>query len=165
MVLLRIASPSLALLSLLLLVVALGSSYWLVIRESGDVIHSGLWKTCVNLRCLVPSTVPDLLNACRVCLTLAVLLGGVSGVALITSFFCFHLGPVSLLLVSAVGSFSTGLLAAAAMAIFMWQSPKGMTIATSRISYGWSFGLGWAACPLFLLTGVVTLLSQGSSTS
>ncbi|XP_065430840.1 peripheral myelin protein 22-like [Chrysemys picta bellii] len=119
----------------------------------------------MNLRCLIPLTVPDLMRASRACLILAVIAGFLSYLALLASFFRSHLGSVSLTLVSAVGSFSAGLCATVAMAMFTSQSTKAMTSTPSRVSFGWSYGLGWAACPLSLLASVVTLFSQGSSWS
>ncbi|XP_050786274.1 protein NKG7-like [Gopherus flavomarginatus] len=162
---LRIASPSLALLSLLLLLAALGSDHWLLTTENQMLIHSGLWKFCMNLRCLIPLTVPDRMRASRVCLILAVIAAFLSCLALLASFFRSHLGSVPLTLVSAVGSFSAGLCATIAMAVFTSQSAKSMMGSSARVSFGWAFGLGWAACPLALLASVVTFFSQGSSWS
>ncbi|CAM4710395.1 protein NKG7-like [Caretta caretta] len=160
---LQVASPTLALLSLLLLLVALGSDHWLLLKENQVVMHSGLWKLCMNLGCLIPLNVPDLINASRACLILAVIAGLLSCLALLASFFCSHLGSVSLTLVSAVGSFSAGLCATVAMAMFTSQSTKTIMITSPQVSFGWSFYVGWAACPLSLLASVVTHCSQGSS--
>ncbi|XP_067413581.1 protein NKG7-like [Emydura macquarii macquarii] len=162
---LRIASPTLALLSLLLLLAALGSDRWQLIRKNQVLLHSGLWKICVNLKCLIPLKVPDRMKASRGCLILAALAGFLSFLALVASFFRSHLGSVSLTLVSAVGSFSAGLCATIAMAVYTTESAKTLTVAPTQVSYGWSFGVGWAACPLFLLTSAVTLLSQQFSSS
>ncbi|XP_074837575.1 protein NKG7-like [Carettochelys insculpta] len=150
--LLRVARPTLALLSLVLLLAALASNHWLLQRKKQYVIHSGLWKHCLNLQCLIPLKVTDFLQATRGCLILAALLGCLSCVALSISFFRSHLGSVSMTLVSAAGSFSAGLCATTAMTLYTLQGAKGMLIPMARVSYNWSFGLGWASCPLFFLT-------------
>ncbi|XP_075764035.1 protein NKG7-like [Pelodiscus sinensis] len=157
---LRIVSTGLALLSLLLLLLALGSDYWLV----GDRnISYGLWKNCIPTECAVLSSVPEYFDATRAFLFLAMIAGGVSSGVLITSFFRSHLGPVPLTLVSAVGSFSAGLCAMIAMAVFTAESAKDKNQA--QLTFGWSFGLGWASFPLFLITGAVTMFTPNTLSS
>ncbi|CAM4678717.1 unnamed protein product [Lepidochelys olivacea] len=160
---LQVASPTLALLSLLLLLVALGSDHWLLLKENQVVMHSGLWKLCMNLGCLIPLNVPDLINASRACLILAVIAGLLSCLALLASFFCSHLGSVSLTLVSAMGSFSAGFCILIALTVFTSEFAEVMKVTWLHVSFGWSWGLGWASIPLFLLTGGVTLLAQESN--
>ncbi|EMP23816.1 Protein NKG7 [Chelonia mydas] len=94
--------------------------------------------------------ITDLINASRAFLILAVIAGLLSCLALLASFFCSHLGSVSLTLVSAVGSFSAGLCATVTMAVFTSQSTKTIMIPSAQVSFGWSFYVGWAACPLSL---------------
>ncbi|XP_075764025.1 protein NKG7-like isoform X2 [Pelodiscus sinensis] len=148
---LRIVSTCLALLSLLLLLLALGSDHWLV-NDLGIV--QGLWQVCYNTICEKYSAVSDYVDATRAFLFLAMIAGGVSSIAVITSFFRSQLGPVPLTLVSAVGSFSAGLCAMIAMAVF---TGKVVALTQGMVNFGWSFGLGWASFPLFLITGAVTM--------
>ncbi|XP_075764036.1 protein NKG7-like [Pelodiscus sinensis] len=161
---LRIVSTSLALLSLLLLLLSLGSDHWRV-NNGGFVM--GLWQVCYYSICGKYTAVSDYVGATRAFLFLAMIAGGVSSIAVITSFFRSHLGPVPLTLVSAVGSFSAGLCAMIAMAVFTAEKAV-FTAEMARFrppgpgqpitfSYSWSFGLGWASFPLFLLTGAVTM--------
>ncbi|XP_075764032.1 protein NKG7-like [Pelodiscus sinensis] len=154
---LRIVSTGLALLSLLLLLLSLGSNHWLVYSTDR---HEGLWKRCNSLMCSQYPAVPEFFDTTRAFLFLAMIAGGVSSLALLTSFLSSHLGPVPLTLVSAVGSFSAGLCAMIAMAVFTAEMAHFRTPVPSQpptFSYGWSFGLGWASFPLFLLTGAVTM--------
>ncbi|KAG6921653.1 natural killer cell group 7 sequence, partial [Chelydra serpentina] len=157
MPLLRILSTVLVLLSLLLLLIALGSDYWVVGDSS---VHIGLWKSCVNKLCAQFSSAPDYYDATRAFLFLAMIAGFLSSFALIASFFRSHLGPVSLTLVSAVGSFSAGLCAMIALAVYTGEVNK-----IANITFGWSFGLGWASFPLFLITGAVMMFAQKSPSS
>nr|XP_014425175.1 protein NKG7-like [Pelodiscus sinensis] len=105
----------------------------------------------------------DYVDATRAFLFLAMIAGGVSSIAVITSFFRSHLGPVPLTLVSAVGSFSAGLCAMIAMAVFTAESAEYRK--QSQLTFGWSFGLGWASFPLFLLTGAVTMFTPNTLSS
>ncbi|XP_074837577.1 protein NKG7-like [Carettochelys insculpta] len=150
MLLLRITSTILSLLSLLLLLLALGADYWLT--SSG--FHMGLWKTCTT-SCTQNPITPDYFDATRAFLFLGMFAGFASSITLVASFFRSHLGPVSLSLVSAVGSFSAGLCAMIAMAVFTGETAAHETL--SQLTLGWSFGLGWASFPLFLLTGAMIL--------
>ncbi|KAH1180039.1 protein NKG7-like [Mauremys mutica] len=154
---LRILSTVLVLLSLLLLLIALGSDYWLA-DNSGS--HSGLWKSCSSSLCLQYSSVLGYVDATRAFLFLAVIAGFLSFFALIPSFFRSHLGPVSLSLVSAVGSFSAGLCAMIALAVFTGELAGAVNVPPGQVTFGWSFGLGWASFPLFLITGAVMMFAR-----
>ncbi|XP_065276004.1 protein NKG7-like [Emys orbicularis] len=148
---LRILSTVLVLLSLLLLLLALGSNYWVA---DNNGVNMGLWKTCVRSLCAQYSSVPDYFDATRAFLFLAMIAGFLSFFALLTSFFRSHLGPVSLTLVSAVGSFSAGLCAMIALAVFTGEVAKAVNVPPGQVPFGWSFGLGWASFPLFLITAL-----------
>ncbi|XP_075764033.1 protein NKG7-like [Pelodiscus sinensis] len=163
MVSVRIPCTALALLSFLLLLAALGSDHWLVASSRLVSSYSGLWKVCVNSGCWAFTSVPDYIESTRAFLFLAMSAGGVSSGALLASFLRSHLGPVPLTLVSAVGSFSAGFCAMVAMAVYTAQFAEPVNVAQGQVSFGWSFGLGWAACPLFLLAGLVTLRSLRAS--
>ncbi|XP_067413573.1 protein NKG7-like [Emydura macquarii macquarii] len=160
---LRLPGAGLALLSLLLLLGALGSDHWLVASSRLVSSHSGLWKVCVNLGCWTFASVPGYIVSTRVFMVLALVAGFLSFFAVSASFFCAHLGSVSLTLVSAAGSFSAGLCAMIAMAVYTGEFAEALNATQGQVSFGWSFGLGWAAFPLFLITGVVLLRPLRSS--
>ncbi|KAH0631403.1 hypothetical protein JD844_005711, partial [Phrynosoma platyrhinos] len=84
----------------------------------------------------------DRLNAVRAFMLIGMIAGAVSFFGLCVTFCKSQLGSISLAMISAIASFAAGICAMIAMAIF--------TADTS--SYGWSFGLGWASFPLFLIT-------------
>ncbi|XP_074837573.1 protein NKG7-like [Carettochelys insculpta] len=159
----RIPCTALALLSLLLLLAALGSNHWLVTSSSRLSSYSGLWKVCVNSGCWTFAAVPDYLSSTRAFLLLAGVAGCVSFFALVASFFRSRLGSMSLSQVSAVGSFGAGLCTMIAMAVYTGEFAAAVTITQGQVTFGWSFGLGWASFPLFLITGVVTLHTLRSS--
>ncbi|XP_050786268.1 protein NKG7-like [Gopherus flavomarginatus] len=163
MVLIRIASVILALLSLVLLLVALVSDNWVKVNEEEES-HLGLWKICVSQICILHLTrVPGFFHTSRFFMILAMFAGFLSFFALIASFFCSHFRSVSLLLVSTVGSFSAGVCAIIALAVF--TNGDCQLIMPGILSYGWSYGLGWLSFFLYLGTGAVTLLTPGSSYS
>ncbi|KAG6921445.1 protein NKG7-like, partial [Chelydra serpentina] len=107
MVLFRIASVMLALLSLLLLVVALVSDNWLKVTVA-EGSHFGLWRSCGSQNCNFYPTVPGFFHTVRFLMILAMIAGFLSAFALLASFFCSHFRAVSLTLVCTVGSFSAG---------------------------------------------------------
>ncbi|KAH1180032.1 hypothetical protein KIL84_006082 [Mauremys mutica] len=137
MVLIRIASVILALLSLVLLVVALVSDNWVKVNEA-EGSHLGLWKICF-------------FHTSRFFMILAMFTGFLSFFALIASFVCSHFRSVSLTLVSTVGSFSAGVCDMIALAVF--TSADCQLVMPGILSYSWSYGLGWLSCFLYLGTG------------
>ncbi|CAM5124761.1 unnamed protein product [Natator depressus] len=159
----RILSTVLALLSLLLLLVALGSDHWLVDDAVLGSLHEGLWKSCLNSVCGQISSASVSLKVTRVFTVLGVIAGSVSSFALLASFLHSHPGSVSLTLVSFLGSFSAGLCAMIALAVYTGEFAGAVNAAQRQVTFGWSFGLGWASFPLFLITGVVTLVAHQSS--
>ncbi|XP_038239490.1 protein NKG7-like [Dermochelys coriacea] len=163
MVLFRIASVILALLSLVLLVVALVSDNWVKVTEA-EGRHFGLWKICVQQICILHLTrVPGFFHTTRFFMILAMFAGFLSFFALIASFFCSHFRSVSLMLISTVGSFSAGVCAMIALAVF--TSADCQIVMSGMLSYSWSYGLGWLSFFLYLGTGAVMLLTPGSSYS
>ncbi|XP_043357868.1 protein NKG7-like isoform X2 [Dermochelys coriacea] len=159
----RISSTVLALLSLLLLLVALGSDHWLVDDTVLGSPHEGLWKSCLNSVCEQISSASVSLKVTRVFTLLGVIAGLVSSFALFASFLRSHPGSVSLTLVSFLGSFSAGLCAMIALAVYTGEFAGAVNAAQSQVTFGWSFGLGWASFLLFLITGVVMLVAHQSS--
>ncbi|XP_050786273.1 protein NKG7-like [Gopherus flavomarginatus] len=158
----RILSTILVLLSLLLLMIALGSDFWVTDNRG---IQIGLWKTCIRSVCFQYSSAPGYIDATRAFLFLALIAGFLSLFTLIASIFRSHLGPVALTLVSAVASFSAGLCAMIALAVFTGEVAKTLNVPLGQVPFGWSFGLGWASFPLFLITGAVMMFVQKSPSS
>ncbi|XP_050786275.1 protein NKG7-like [Gopherus flavomarginatus] len=160
---LQIPSTVLALLSLLLLVAALSSEHWLEARRDGVFVHSGLWKICANSVCAMPLKLPDYIEATKTFLILGLLAGLLSAFSLLALLSGSGLDTVSPLVVSAVGSFSAGFCVLIALTVFTSEFAEVIKVTWPHISFGWSWGLGWASIPLFLLTGGVTLLAQESN--
>ncbi|XP_026540374.1 protein NKG7-like [Notechis scutatus] len=127
--------------SLLCLLTALGSDYWLA--DSGS--HLGLWKICNHGACqsLGVEWVPATLHAIRTFMFLGMIAGAVSLGGL-----CVMNSQPRL---AYMASFTAGLCVMIAMSIF-----SGRADSTSK--FGWSFGLGWASFPLYLLNGCLTYI-------
>nr|XP_023967023.1 lens fiber membrane intrinsic protein-like [Chrysemys picta bellii] len=161
----RVPSTVLALLSLLLVAVALSSDHWLEARWDDDFVHSGLWKICVNLVCAVPSELPDYIEATKTFLTLGLLAGLLSAFSLLALLSSSDFDAMSPLVVSTMGSFSTGFCVLIALTVFTSEFAQVIKATWPHISFGWSWGLGWASILFFLLTDGVTLLAQESNSS
>ncbi|XP_016851583.2 protein NKG7 [Anolis carolinensis] len=125
--------------SLLLLLISLGTDYWVVV---GSKLNTGLWKQCVSSTCSEIQNPSDKLNATRAFMILGMIAGAVSLFSLLASYFRTHLHSFSLAKLAAISSLFAGLAVMIAMSIYTSENSN----------YGWSFGLGWASFPLFLIT-------------
>ncbi|XP_039178662.1 protein NKG7-like [Crotalus tigris] len=145
--------------SLLCLLAALSSDYWIV--DSSN--NLGLWKFCEHGTChsLGVEFVPAYLHATRTFMFLGMIAGAASLVGLCTLNKNCSLGNTSIPMgwIAYIGSFMAGFCILIAMSIF-----SGKIGSTNR--YGWSFGLGWASFPLYLLTGsLLYMLHKSTATS
>ncbi|XP_070805423.1 lens fiber membrane intrinsic protein-like isoform X1 [Pituophis catenifer annectens] len=133
--------------SLLCLLLALGSDYW--IADSG--LHIGLWKYCEHELCdsLGVEGVSASFHAIRTFMFLGMIAGAVSLGGLCTMNRQPSLGNISMSWITYIASFTAGLCVMIAMSIFSGG------IGSTKL-YGWSFGLGWASFPLFFITGWLT---------
>ncbi|XP_032083945.1 lens fiber membrane intrinsic protein-like isoform X2 [Thamnophis elegans] len=131
--------------SLLFLILALATDYW--IDNSLSRTHLGVWKVCEDHKCypLRLELVRGSLRAIRAFMFLGMISGVVSLGGLCVLFWKPLLGNISMSRTAWYGSFSAGLCVMIAMSIF--------TGVIDIPYYGWSFGLGWASFPLYLLTG------------
>ncbi|KAM6427733.1 uncharacterized protein PHA67_002813 isoform 2-T2 [Liasis olivaceus] len=140
---LHISAAVCSCISLLFLLLALGSDSWI----KNLATNIGLWKVCVSLICVTYTmdVVPAYLHATRAFLILGMIAGAVSFGGLCIMFSQSRIGNMSLSLVSCIASFTAALCVMIAMAVF--------TAKTDFPSqYGWSFGIGWASFPLYLIT-------------
>uniref|UniRef100_A0A8C3I327 Uncharacterized protein n=1 Tax=Chrysemys picta bellii TaxID=8478 RepID=A0A8C3I327_CHRPI len=142
----RILSTVLALLSFLLLLVALGSDHWLVATSHLGSLHEGLWKSCQNSVCEqissasgkgspAPPGNPPLPPA--------------STIGQVCPWLWEESGGQGVLAVP----FAPGLCTMIALAMYTGEFAGAVNAAHSQVTFGWSFGLGWASFPLFLITG------------
>ncbi|XP_042296633.1 protein NKG7-like [Sceloporus undulatus] len=135
---LQICAVVFSFISLLLLLISLGSDYW----ETTTGFHAGLWRACFQNICGPIGNGSDKFNSVQAFILIGMIAGAVSFFGLCATFWKSHLGSISLAKISAIASFAAGICAMIAMAIFT---------SMTRF-YGWSFGLGWASFPLFLIT-------------
>uniref|UniRef100_A0A8C0FXH1 Uncharacterized protein n=1 Tax=Chelonoidis abingdonii TaxID=106734 RepID=A0A8C0FXH1_CHEAB len=133
---LRILSTFLVLLSLLLLLIALGSDFWVADNAGG---HMGLWKSCSSLGCARFPSVPG--KGRQLC----------QG-----SHLCHQPAPQGRTRtpggVCAV-PFAPGLCAMIALAVFTGEFNGAVKVLPDQVAFDWSFGLGWVSFLLFLITG------------
>ncbi|XP_074837503.1 protein NKG7-like [Carettochelys insculpta] len=163
MVSLRIPCTALALLSLLLLLAALGTDHWRVRTTLLGSCHEGLWKSCLNSVCEQISSVSVSLKVIRAFILLGAIMGSLSCFTLFASFLRPQLSFMSLTLPSFLSSYGAGLCALIAMAVYTREFAAAVNVTEGQGTFSWSFGLGWASFPLFLITGVVTLAAHRSS--
>ncbi|XP_039178626.1 lens fiber membrane intrinsic protein-like [Crotalus tigris] len=145
--------------SLLCLLAALNSDYWI---EDSD-IHLGLWNACKGIECVIIDVepIPASLHATRTFMFLGMIAGAASLVRLCTLNKTCSVGntTISMGWITYIGSFMAGFCVMIAMSIF-----SGTFGSTNQ--YGWSFGLGWASFPLYLLTGsLLYRLHKNTATS
>ncbi|XP_060641856.1 lens fiber membrane intrinsic protein-like [Anolis sagrei] len=136
---LQICATVCCFISLLLLLIALGTDYW--VEDSSK--HEGLWKNCTLSNCYDIQDPTDKLNASRAFMILGMISGAVSLLSLFATCFQTHFYSFSLAKLAAISSLFAGIAAMIAMSIYT----------SEHSNYGWSFGVGWASFPLFLITG------------
>ncbi|XP_053254190.1 protein NKG7-like [Podarcis raffonei] len=144
---LQIGAVVCAFISLLLLLIALGSDYWL----ENSLSYTGLWRTCINIGLAETCSsfgmdVKDFVHVTRAFMFFGMIAGAISCIGLCGTFFSVQFGSISKAKTAAVASIVAAGCVLIAMATFTGR-------AGTQLSYGWSFGLGWASFPLFLITG------------
>ncbi|XP_077196941.1 protein NKG7-like isoform X2 [Paroedura picta] len=145
---LRIAACVFSFISLLLLIIAMASNYWII---NSNISHLGLWQICDAITCLsYGMEVRDYIHATRAFLFMGMIAGAVSFFGLCASFYHSHIGSISIKPLAMSASFAAGVCSLIAMATFTGMYSQYIVLG---VWYGWSFGLGWASFPLFLITG------------
>ncbi|CAI5781221.1 protein NKG7-like [Podarcis lilfordi] len=139
---LQISAVICAFISLLFLLIALGSDYWLQIGNA----NSGLWNLCMPTCRHIGMAAAGFIHATRAFMFFGMIAGAISCIILCGTFFDFQFGFLSRARTSAIASLVAAGCVLIAMAIYTGQ-------AGGNGFYGWSFGLGWASFPLFLITG------------
>ncbi|XP_015271131.1 PREDICTED: protein NKG7-like [Gekko japonicus] len=147
---LRIVACFFSFVSLLLLIVALASDYWAVDPDGSS--HVGLWRGCAGNTCIsYGMRVAGYFHATRAFLFMGMVAGAISCFGLCTSFFRTHIGSISIKVLAVSASFVAGVCSLIAMSTFTGVYNDIMLFAGT--GFGWSFGVGWASFPLFLITG------------
>nr|XP_034973819.1 protein NKG7-like [Zootoca vivipara] len=94
--------------------------------------------------------VPDYYHATRAFMFFGMIAGAVSCLGLCGKCFDFQFGSLSKAKTAAIASLVAAGCVLIAMATYTGRTAP---LNSSELSYGWSFGLGWASFPLFLITG------------
>nr|XP_056703723.1 protein NKG7-like [Euleptes europaea] len=153
----RILSLLVACVSLICLLMALVTDYWLVAYGGKDIAHSGLWKTCIAGHCFAPDVPDDYIVATRAFLILASLAALASAVSLVGLFIQCTLHNVWGSFIASIAAFAAGLCTLIAVAVYTAES-WGNNDSRIQRTYEWSFYLAWAAFPMLLLAGISSLL-------
>ncbi|XP_054855871.1 protein NKG7-like [Eublepharis macularius] len=153
----RIFTLLVACLSIICLLIALVTDYWLVAYGAKDISYNGLWKTCVAGRCFAPAVPDGYIVATRVLLILASLAALASTVCLVASFtqctpHSMH-GP----LIASITAFVAGSCTLIAVTVYTAESWENNNASIQR-TYEWSFYLAWTTFPSLLLTGIFSLV-------
>ncbi|KAL8219409.1 UNVERIFIED_CONTAM: hypothetical protein K2H54_023870 [Gekko kuhli] len=152
----RILSLLVACISLICLLMALVTDYWLVAYGAKDIAHSGLWKTCRAGHCFAPAVPDDYIVVTRVFLILACLAAFAVTVSL-AAFFVQCAGHNMWGFVASIAAFTAGLCTLIGVAVYTAESWENKDTSIQR-TYEWSFYLAWAAFPILLLAGALSLL-------
>ncbi|XP_060114013.1 protein NKG7-like isoform X2 [Heteronotia binoei] len=146
----RTAACIFSFVSLLLLIVALATNYWMM--DSAQRVHMGLWQACKDNNCAsYGMSVSGAIHAVRAFVLMGMVAGAVSFVGLCASFSHTHIGSISIKHLAVSASFVAGFCSMIAMSTFTGVYSD-VTLFFGTL-FGWSFGLGWASFILFLITG------------
>ncbi|XP_044847612.1 protein NKG7-like [Mauremys mutica] len=155
-----VGSCLLAVLSLVLLCMALFTDYWLLALGPSSTGHSGLWQECVAGVCVSPAHATGYIQATRAFLILGALATAASVLCLLLSLTsCVHI-PVSTSLLASIAAFTAGSCTLVAMGVYTGESWHKNQDGQIQLTFEWSFYLGWAALPLLALSGTFALVAH-----
>ncbi|XP_066495127.1 protein NKG7-like [Tiliqua scincoides] len=144
--------------SIVFLLMALTTDYWLVAYGPRDITHSGLWQVCRDGKCFVPSEIYDYIQATCTFLIMASLAATISVLSVAVSFTPCDQGSITGSFVAAVAAFIGGLCTFVAVVVFTAESWGKNKESNTQLTFQWSFYLAWAAFPMLLLAGIFSLL-------
>ncbi|XP_053254192.1 protein NKG7-like [Podarcis raffonei] len=155
---LQISAVVCAFISLLLLLIALGSDYWLA-NASGNI---GLWKACAKVLATytcgsLGMDVKDFVHVTRAFMFFGMIAGAISCIGLCGTFCSVQFGSISKAKTAAIASIVAALCVMIAMAVYTGET-------RGNAYYGWSFGLGWVSFPFFLVTGGLAFRLNAAAT-
>ncbi|XP_042296630.1 protein NKG7-like [Sceloporus undulatus] len=156
----RIFSVLLTSISLVLLLMALITDYWIVASDAISFMHSGLWKVCRDGNCFVPNITYDYIIATRAFLIMASLTALTAVIVLVASFMPYNCGVLDKPLNASVAAIIAGLFNLTALAVFTAESWQKNVNPKIQVTFQWSFYLGWAAFPMLLLAGIFSLVAH-----
>ncbi|XP_054855966.1 protein NKG7-like [Eublepharis macularius] len=157
---LRIAASVCSFVSLLLLIIALASDYWVVDSAGG---YTGLWRACARSICLsYGMNVQDYFHATRAFLLMGMFAGAASFSGLCASFYRSRVQSISTTRLAVTATVIAGVCTLIAMSVF--TGVYNDRYSDLAASFGWSFGLGWASFPLFLITSGLAFFIVPSTT-
>ncbi|XP_044274717.1 lens fiber membrane intrinsic protein-like [Varanus komodoensis] len=139
---LHVVAVASSLISLLILLIALGSDYW----ATAGAFSQGLWNICDGTTCVKLQVSSVALNTVRAFVLLAMITSVVACCCLCAGFWLKQVGSVSMAMMAATANVVAGLFTMIGMSVFTGRSEQ-------SVFFGWSFGFGWSCFPLFLICG------------
>ncbi|XP_070620735.1 protein NKG7-like, partial [Erythrolamprus reginae] len=148
--------------SLLLEYMSLSTSYWVLETTHRGMVYSGLWNICLESKCnLYQFNLLALpIHVTRTFLLMALFCGFIGLLFSCISFERIKIYDVSVLKTAAVFSFSAGFLVLIAMSLFTSILRRSPGYAQRLVVFGTSFSLGWASVPMYIVTGILLLLTE-----
>ncbi|XP_061452550.1 protein NKG7-like [Rhineura floridana] len=156
----RIFSILVASISIVLLLIALTTNYWLVAYGPSSIVHSGLWQVCIDGHCFAPDMANEYIIATRAFLILASLVALALVLFLIPSIMPWDCGTISGPFVTSIAAFIAGIFTLVAVAVFTAESWGRNKDPQIQLTFEWSFYLAWSAFPMLLLTGIFSLVAH-----
>ncbi|XP_048357622.1 lens fiber membrane intrinsic protein-like [Sphaerodactylus townsendi] len=139
--------------SLLILFTSLTTSYWVTEKTHQGLVHTGLWEMCLGPTChYIEFPVPEFLNVTRAFVMIAVVCGIASLLCICISFEYVSIGPIYLLAVAGLLSFSTGFFTLIAISVFTAVNKSKKVYLQHLMIFGSSYGLCWASIPAYITT-------------
>ncbi|XP_020663142.3 protein NKG7 [Pogona vitticeps] len=153
--------------SLLVQFTSLSTSYWVLESTQKGLVHSGLWKICINTKCTMYqfNLLALHIHVTRGFLLMACLCGLISLLCVCFSFEHMELYHISVLKAAVVLSFSGGLFILMGMSVFTAVYRNSHSYTNYLLYFGSSYGLGWASLPMYAMTGILLMLTQKTMVS
>ncbi|XP_061453715.1 protein NKG7-like [Rhineura floridana] len=159
---LRIGSGICSAGSLLLEFTSLSTPYWVLESTNKGLLHSGLWKVCLDPDCTLYwfSLLALPIHFTRAFLLIACFCGLISLLCICISFERDLLFRISLVRTAAAFSFCSGLFILIGMSIFTYVHKRSQSYTRDLVIFGSSYGLGWASIPMYVITGILLMLTH-----
>ncbi|KAH0631398.1 hypothetical protein JD844_005706 [Phrynosoma platyrhinos] len=159
---LRISSGICSAGSLLMQFTSLSTSYWVLESTPKGLVHSGLWKICMDPTCtpyqfnlLAPH-----IHVTRGFLLIACFCGLISLLCICISFEHLDFYGISVIQAAAYLSFGAGFLIMIGMCVFTAVYRSSQAYKQFLVIFGSSYSLGWASTALYAMTGILLVLTR-----
>ncbi|XP_034279461.1 transmembrane protein 235-like [Pantherophis guttatus] len=144
--------------SLMLMLVALFTPYWVTESTPHGLLHGGLWSICLDPNCdFYPVNLAWFVHTARTFLVLGTICGFLAWCCVSFSFLRTQVSSVSLVLLASIFSITAGTLFLLGMCIFTYIYRNSRPYTQHLIIFGSSYSLAWACIPMFIITGALLM--------